>query len=98
MMFRLPLRPLNRERPIFSSNRLPSLSSRKFLIEDDAGLAADLRHFLEEEGWEVECATSVQEARSKLIEKIFDLLVADYLLPDANVLSLFKEVQLRSPL
>ncbi len=68
------------------------------LIEDDAGLAADLRHFLEEEGWEVECATSVQEARSKLIEKIFDLLVADYLLPDANVLSLFKEVQLRSPL
>ena len=68
------------------------------LIEDDASLAADLRHFLEDEGWEVECATSVQEARSKLIETVFDLLVADYLLPDANVLSLFEEVQLRSPL
>jgi DNA-binding NtrC family response regulator len=68
------------------------------LIEDDADLSADLGHFLEEEGWEVECATSVQEARSKLIEKVFDLMVADYLLPDANVLSLFEEVQLRSPL
>lgn len=68
------------------------------LIEDDAGLSADLRHFLEEEGWEVECASSVQEARSKLVEEVFDLMVADYLLPDANALSLFEQVQLRSPL
>jgi len=68
------------------------------LIEDDTDLASDLRAFLEEEGWEVESASTVQEARSKLGENVFDLLVADYLLPDANVLSLFEEVQLRSPL
>lgn len=68
------------------------------LIEDDTGLAADLRDFLEEEGWEVEYAATVEEARSKLVEKVFDLLIADYLLPDANVLTLFQEVQLRSPL
>ena len=68
------------------------------LIEDDSGLATDLMGFLEEEGWQVDYAATVEEARSKLTEKVFDLLVADYLLPDANALSLFGEVQLRSPL
>ena len=78
------------------SRRSPARSV--LLIEDDRGLAADLKLFLEEEEWEVESASTVQEARSKLAEKVFDLLVADSLLPDANVLSLFEEVQLRSPL
>ena len=68
------------------------------LIEDDTGLADSLKEFLQEEGWEVDYASTVKEARSKLVGKVFDLLVADYLLPDATVLSLFEEVQLRSPL
>ncbi|MEE8350452.1 MAG: sigma-54 dependent transcriptional regulator [Acidobacteriota bacterium] len=68
------------------------------LIEDDTSLADSLREFLEEEGWEVDYASTVKEGRAKLIGKVFDLVVADYLLPDATVLSLFEEVQLRSPL
>ena len=68
------------------------------LIEDDAVLADSLKEFLREEGWEVDYASTAKEARSKLVGNVFDLLVADYLLPDATVLSLFEEVRLRSPL
>jgi DNA-binding NtrC family response regulator len=68
------------------------------ILEDDEQLISDLRYFLEDEGWSVECAGTVAEARTKISENVFDLVLADYRLPDANGLSVFEEIVGRSPL
>lgn len=68
------------------------------VLEDDTVLASALRDFFEDEGWQVEIAATAAEAHSKLAENVFDLVLADYLLPDANGLSVFPDIQLRSPL
>lgn len=68
------------------------------VLEDDSILASALREFLESEGWEVETAASAAEGRSKLAENVFDLVLADYLLPDADGITVFEEIQHRSPL
>lgn len=68
------------------------------VLEDDQFLASALTEFLEGEGWQVEIAGSAEEGHSKLADQIFDLVLADYLLPDGNGLSVFEEIQTRSPL
>ncbi len=68
------------------------------VLEDDTVLASALREFLEDEGWQVECATTAREARSKLGQSVYDLVLADYRLPDADALTIFDEIQTRSPL
>lgn len=68
------------------------------VLEDDLNLASALRDFFEGEGWQVETAGTAAEAQSKLTHQIFDLVLADYLLPDANGLSIFEDIQTRSPL
>lgn len=68
------------------------------VLEDDLALAKALTDFLEQEGWSVESATTAAEARSKLEQQVFDLVLADYLLPDADGLTIFEEIQKRSPL
>ena len=61
-------------------------------------MLSDLRYFFEDEGWHVECAGTAAEARDKLSENVFDLVLADYGLPDANGLSVFEDIVDRSPL
>jgi two-component system, NtrC family, response regulator AtoC len=68
------------------------------VLEDDLALSSALRDYLEEEGWEVECAATAGEARTRLATSIFDLVLADYLLPDADGITVFDEIQTRSPL
>ncbi len=68
------------------------------VLEDDVVLASALREFLEDEGWQVECATTAYEARARLSENVYDLILADYRLPDADALDIFDEIQTRSPL
>jgi DNA-binding NtrC family response regulator len=67
------------------------------IVEDDAELADSLQLYLDEEGWDVETAYSFGEAREKLMLGVFDLVIADYYLPDQNVLPLFEEIRRRSP-
>lgn len=74
-------------------------SQRSVLVlEDDEQLLSDLRYFFEDEGWHVECAGTAAEAKDKLSENVFDLVLADYGLPDANGLSVFEDIVDRSPL
>ena len=68
------------------------------VLEDDTVLASALREFLEDEGWSVQCATTASEARDKIHDSIFDLVLADYRLPDADALTVFDDIQNRSPL
>ncbi|HSR70137.1 MAG TPA: sigma-54 dependent transcriptional regulator [Acidobacteriota bacterium] len=68
------------------------------VLEDDIDLTSALRDYLQDEGWEVESASTAGEARSKLTEQVFDLVLADYLLPDADGLTVFEEIQSRCPM
>jgi two-component system, NtrC family, response regulator AtoC len=68
------------------------------VLEDDLALSSALRDYLEEEGWEVACAATAAEARNLLGQMVFDLVLADYLLPDADGITVFDEIQARSPL
>ncbi len=68
------------------------------VLEDDSELASALTDYLEEEGWEVEIAATAGQARAKLAGTAFDLVLADYLLPDATGLTVFDDIQARSPL
>ncbi len=68
------------------------------VLEDDTVLSSALKDFLEEEGWEVDCAGTAAEARTKLASHIYDLVLADYRLPDQDALTVFDEIHERSPL
>jgi DNA-binding NtrC family response regulator len=68
------------------------------VLEDDVVLAETLKDFLEESGWRVECTHTTGDARSKLETEVFDLVLADYLLPDDPGIVVFEEIHRRSPL
>jgi len=57
--------------------------SRILLLEDDAALVDGLRYALSKNGYEIEVAGSVREAKERLKEK-FDLLLLDVALPDGT--------------
>jgi DNA-binding NtrC family response regulator len=60
------------------------------IIEDEKLLSEEMARHFRKNGWEVELASSLQQARGKLIEQGFDPLVtfADMSLPDGNSLDL----------
>ncbi|WP_201353758.1 response regulator transcription factor [Hydrogenimonas urashimensis] len=64
--------------------------TRIFLLEDDTNLAETVTDFLEEEGFEVECAYDGEEAEEKLYEQRYDLLLLDVNVPGINGFELLK--------
>ncbi|XXF77783.1 response regulator transcription factor [Myxococcaceae bacterium GXIMD 01537] len=54
------------------------------LVEDDANLRLALRDNLEDQGYAVEVAASVREAREQLSRRAFQLLLLDVMLPDGD--------------
>lgn len=68
--------------------------SRLLLLEDDKGLIDGLRYSLEKNGFELEVARTVREARAFLSrEHPFDLLLLDVTLPDGTGFMICDEVR-----
>lgn len=65
-----------RSREVFMSHIL--------LVEDDSDIMSINRSFLENEGYTVHCADSVQTAAFKLEECVPDLVLLDVMLPDGD--------------
>jgi DNA-binding NtrC family response regulator len=65
------------------------------IIEDEALLGAEISRHYRKEGWEVEWAVNLAEARRCLLERQFDplLVLTDMNLPDGNALDLMEEVR-----
>ena len=68
--------------------------SRLLLLEDDVSLIDGLRYSLEKDGFELEVARTVREARVCLKEgHSFDLLLLDVTLPDGTGFMICEEVR-----
>ena len=55
--------------------------ARILLVEDSATQAVRLSHVFEQQGWEVACATTAENALEELNRRLPDLIVCDYHLP-----------------
>lgn len=81
-----------------TNDSFDSRQNSVLLLEDDTTLSNLLKTFFEQWGWHVECAGTVSEAQEKIANSTFDLVLSDYLLPDDNGLTIFEDIQRRSPL
>jgi two-component system, NtrC family, response regulator AtoC len=71
------------------------MSDSLLIIEDETLLAEELARYFREQGWDVELAGDLAQARRKLLEDGYDPLVtlADLRLPDGNALDLFEDAR-----
>ncbi len=67
------------------------------VIEDEPLLGAEINRHYRKGGWEVEWATSIEQARKLLLREGFDplLVLSDMNLPDGNALDLMEDVRLK---
>jgi two-component system response regulator PilR (NtrC family) len=66
---------------------------RLLIIDDEASLVDFLSLLFLTEGYEVEAARSVEEARKALERSSFDLVLCDILMPDGNGLDLLRDIK-----
>lgn len=65
---------------------------RLLVVDDEQSLVSFLELLFQEEGYEVETAGSIAEAREKL-DRSFDLVLCDIMMADGNGLDLLREIQ-----
>jgi two-component system phosphate regulon response regulator OmpR len=69
------------------------MTPRLLLIDDDARLAAMVTDYLGQAGFTIETAASLAAGRRSLVERSFDALVLDLMLPDGDGLDLCRELR-----
>lgn len=67
--------------------------ARLLLLEDDQSLIEGLVYALTKEGFALDVAMTVREARAQLAAQAYDLLLLDQTLPDGSGLALCEEVR-----
>ena len=66
-------------------------------LEDDAAIAAAVRDFLAEKGWRTLWCPTLAEARRALTERLPDLVLLDWNLPDGEGTAFCRALRSRSP-
>ena len=69
------------------------MTARILVVDDEQSMLDFLRLLLEEIGYQVTTANSVQEGRAKILESGFDLVLCDIIMPDGNGLDLLREIK-----
>ena len=72
------------------------MKTRLLVVDDEESLAEFLHLLFEKEGYDVQTAGSVEQARRQLEARTFDLVLCDILMPDGNGLELLREIKTRS--
>lgn len=67
------------------------------IVDDEASLRDFLSIVFEDEGWRVETAGSVAEARAAVAKNEPDLILCDLMLPDGSGIDLLREVKAATP-
>ena len=63
------------------------------LLEDNESIIMGLKYSLEQEGFDVETAKSVLDAKNKINEKKYSIYLLDITLPDGNGFEICKEIK-----
>ncbi|WP_224373110.1 response regulator transcription factor [Hyalangium versicolor] len=71
----------------------PTAGARVLVVEDDPNLRLTLVDNLEEEGYAVQAASTLAEARTHWKATAFDVVVLDIMLPDGDGCSLCREMR-----
>jgi DNA-binding response OmpR family regulator len=69
------------------------MSAHILLVEDDPNLRLVLKDNLEEEGYQVEVAGKAMEALIRIVDRTFDLLILDIMLPDLDGYALCRRIR-----
>lgn len=69
----------------------PRQAPRALIVDDDMVALIVVKHMLESTGLDVTQAANVRAARSLLESETFDIVIADYLMPDATGLELLAD-------
>ncbi len=72
-------------------------TSRILVIDDEPSLREVLTVLFEQEGHLVETAGSVEEARQRLADSSYDLILCDLMMPDGSGLDLLREARSVDP-
>lgn len=66
---------------------------RVLIVEDEKGLAVEIKHFLENEQYNCDLASNKKQASENIGTNPYDFILLDIGLPDGNGLDLIKEIQ-----
>lgn len=66
---------------------------RVLVVESDAPLKRSLENFLERAGYTFDCCSSAREALNLINEFHHDVVILEYLLPDANAAALLEQLK-----
>jgi two-component system response regulator PilR (NtrC family) len=69
------------------------MAARLLIVDDEQSLVEFLSLLFQGEGYEVDTASSAEEARRELEGRSYDLVLCDILMPDGNGLDLLKEIK-----
>jgi len=75
----------------------PGKGQKVLIMEDETSVAEGLQMILEDEGYEVDIASTGRSAMDTLRKKGVDLLVADLRLPDMDGMEVVREVKAKRP-
>src|SRR5688500_15520098 len=67
------------------------------IVEDNAGLAENIRTFLVREAYVCEHSKTVREAQDKIIDHQYDCIILDIMLPDGNGFDLLRLIKDKLP-
>lgn len=72
-----------------------TVSEKIMLLEDDENLGTSLKKFIQDEGYQVDLARNLEEARTKKIDD-YDLMILDWMLPDGQGVDYLKDVRAKT--
>ncbi len=67
------------------------------IVDDEASLRDFLTIVFEEEGWQVEAAATLAEARASIARREPDLILCDLMVPDGSGIDLLRDVKAQNP-